>query len=377
MTDTLDIQSFRDEFPLCREYAFFNHCVMSPLPACTISTMKQVIDELLAKGALSSDALLGKMSRCRKLVADLIGARPSDVAFTANTTTGVALVATGLLWQPGDNVVTADLEYPGNVYPYWEQQRRGVELRWVKSKSGRLSVDDFAAAIDERTRVLAVSFVEFSTGFRNDLARLGQLCADRGVLFVVDGIQGIGALELDVKACNVAVLASGSRKWLFGPSGVGFFYCRPDVIDLIGAPNAGAFSVRNVEPFLDYDFELKPDAGRFMSGGANFLGVAGLAASLELLNRAGIRNVQARVKLLTDRLCEGLRARGYNVCSSREEGEWSGIVCFDPKDRDGADVVQMLLDEKIVISYREGLLRVGTHFYNTFDETDHLVDCLP
>jgi len=373
---TAEIEAFRRELPIVERWAYFNHCVTSPIPERSRKAVERTLARQSQRGTLCIPSFLKTLADGHEQIARLIHCRHEDVAFTANTTAGLALVANGLPWQPGDNVVLADIEYPGNVYPWWARERDGVELRWVKSVEGRTAFDDYAAAIDEHTRVLAASFVQFSSGFRNDLQRLGELCARRDILFVVDAIQGLGALELDVQACNISVMAFEGRKWLLGPFGVGVLYCHPDVLDRIGGPNAGAFSVVEPEPFLQYDFRLKPNAGRFESGGMNFAGIRGLSTSVGLLLETGPQRIEARVRKLTDHLCDGLSRRGYAVYSSREAGEWSGIVSFDAGN-DGKATVARLKDRGVLVSFREGRIRVGPHFYNTFDEINQLLDALP
>ena len=371
------IESYREEFPITREWAYLNHAATSPIPQRVADAMKAAVDGLVRRGKMSATLIVEGFKRCRVNAAKLLNVEPNDVAFVPNTTEPIAYVANGLEWVDGDNVVLADIEYPANVYPWWAQERKGVELRWVKSVEGRLRVEDFAAAITERTRVLAVSTVEFSTGFRNNVATLGELCRERGVLVVVDAIQSLGALRLDAKALKVDVLACGGHKWLLSTAGAGLMYCRRDIIDLLGAANAGAGSMVDVEPYLDYAFEPRPDARRFESGSPNVVGVVGLGAALQLLNEVGPANIEERIRRLTDRACEGLRSKGYSIYSSREEGEWSGIVMFECGGHDGREIVKSLAEQKICISLRAGRLRMAPHFYNNEADIDRCIAALP
>ncbi len=371
------LESYREEFPITRDWAYLNHAATSPIPQRVADAMKAAVDGLVRRGKMSSTLIVEGFRRCRANAAKLLNVEPDDVAFVPNTTEPIAYVANGLEWLDGDNVLLADIEYPANVYPWWAQERKGVELRWVKSEEGRLRVQDFAAAITERTRVLAVSTVEFSTGFRNDVAALGELCRERGVLLVVDAIQSLGALRLDAKAANIDVLACGGHKWLLSTAGAGLMYCRRDIIDRLGAANAGAGSMVNVEPYLDYRFEPRPDARRFESGSSNVVGIIGLGAALELLNEVGPANIEERSRRLTDRACEGLRSKGYSIYSSREEREWSGIVMFECGGHDGREIVKSLAEQKICISLRAGRLRMAPHFYNNEADIDRCIAALP
>jgi len=197
------------------------------------------------------------------------------------------------------------------------------------------------------------------------------------VLLVVDAIQSLGALRLDAKASKIDVLACGGHKWLLSTAGAGLMYCRPDIVERLGAANAGAASMVNVEPYLDYAFEPRPDARRFESGSPNIIGVIGLGAALGLLNEVGAANIEARIRCLTDYACEGLESKGYSIYSSRDEGEWSGIVMFNCGSHDGREIVENLAEQKICISLRAGRLRMAPHFYNNEADIDRCIAALP
>src|SRR5262249_43276910 len=248
---------------------------------------------------------------------------PLDVAFVKNTSEGVGFVAEGLPWRPGDNMVTAAEEYPANVYPWMNLQGRGVEVRRVASRGPRVELDDLRAAIDGRTRLVSLSFVEFASGFRNDLDAVGVLCRERGILFFVDAIQGLGVLPLDVGRTPVDFLAADGHKWMLGPEGAGLFFARRDRVELLHPVGVGWNSVVGALGFSPLDFRLKPYAGRWESGTLNVGGILALGASLELLQAAGVEAVAARVLELTDHLCEGAARAGLRVYSSRRPAEGS------------------------------------------------------
>src|SRR5262249_39184346 len=227
---------------------------------------------------------------------------PLDVAFVKNTSEGVGFVAEGLPWRPGDNMVTAAEEYPANVYPWMNLQGRGVEVRRVASRGPRVELDDIRAAIDGRTRLVSLSFVEFASGFRNDLDAVGALCRERGVLFFVDAIQGLGVLPLDVRRTPVDFLAADGHKWLLGPEGAGVFYVRRELVEQLHPVAVGWNSVVGAWDFSTINFQLKPHAGRWEGGTLNVGGVVALGASLGLLLEAGVAAVAERVLELTDYL---------------------------------------------------------------------------
>jgi selenocysteine lyase/cysteine desulfurase len=246
----------------------------------------------------------------------------------------------------------------------------------VPGRDGCIEIDDLRAAIDSHTRLLSLSFVEFATGFRNDLDAVAALCRERGVLFFVDAIQGLGVLPLDVGRTPVDFLAADGHKWLLGPEGAGLFFARRDRIDLLHPVGVGWNSVVGALDFSTLDFRLKPHAGRWESGTLNVGGILALGASLELLQAAGIEAVAARVLELTDHLCEGAARAGLRVFSSRRPAERSGIVSLTVPGGDPAALVRRCRADGVVVNHRASRLRVSPHAYNTTEEIDHLLALL-
>src|SRR5262245_30505137 len=222
----MDALELRRHMPVVENWAFLDHAAVAPLSAPARDALLEWAGDVAGHGVVHEPRWLARIEEVRRQAARLLGADPFDVAFVKNTSEGVGLVAEGVPWRPGDNVVSAEDEYPANVYPWLNLARKGVELRRVKSREGRISLDDLRAAIDARTRVVTLSWVEFATGFRNDLDAVGQLCREEGVLFFVDAIQGLGVLPLDVSRTPVDFLAADGHKWLLGPEGAGLFWAR-------------------------------------------------------------------------------------------------------------------------------------------------------
>lgn len=372
----MDITRVRSEFPVTRTCAFMNHAAVAPLSQRAASAMQQLLDDLLTHGDQNSRQWAQTVERARESAARLIHATPSEVAFVKNTTEGIAHVANGFPWSPGDNVVITNVEFPANVYPWLNLAGRDVETRFVKEKDGRIPFEDIVEAMDTRTRIVSVSYVEFVSGFRNDLSRIGELCRQRGALFVLDAIQGLGALTLDVQQSQVDFLSADGHKWLLAPEGAGLFFCSNRVADRIRVSEMGWMAVQNAGDYLRYPQPLRTDARRFECGSHNTLGLHGLGAALELLLEVGLPNIERRVLGLTDRLCDGLTRRGYHIFSSRREGEKSGIVSFHKPGEDTRALFQRLRAEKIIVALREGFIRVSPHFYNSEDEIDRLLAAL-
>jgi cysteine desulfurase/selenocysteine lyase len=310
-------------------------------------------------------------------MAEFLGAEPDEIALTKNTPEGLNIVAAGLGWRPGDSVVTTDLEFPANIYPWLNLRERGVEVRIVRSEGGRVPAERLLEALDGSTRVLAISYVQFSTGFRSDLATLAEYCRPRGIYVVTDAIQAVGALPVDVHGLGVDFLACASHKWLLGPFGMGWFYCRKELLEQLRPTEVGQASVIQRESWLDYRLEFHPTAARFECGVVNFEGVHGLQASLDLLDEAGRQPIYDRIVALNDYLIEGLDARGYEVVSSRVRCERSGIVSFRSQRHDSAALHKRLHEAEVIVSLREGLVRVSPHFYNDTDDVDRLLAALP
>jgi selenocysteine lyase/cysteine desulfurase len=224
---------------------------------------------------------------------------------------------------------------------------------------------------------LAISFVEFSSGYRNDLRTIGRLCRDRGCYLVVDGIQGVGALRLDVKHCLIDGLSCGGHKWLLAPQGTGIFYCSKRVLGELSHPMPGWLSVEGWDDYYRFHYKLFPDSRRYESAQKNYLGITGLREALKIINRLGIRDIEERIIDLTDHLCGLLGKRGFRVFSPRGKNEKSGIVSFYPGEHRAEEVAERLLRKGFVTAARQGRIRVSPHFYNTFREIEHFVRALP
>lgn len=368
----IDLAAVRAEFPITEHSVFLNHAAVGPIPRLAKRWMDAAIEEYLT---LEREKWDGRTLVVRKLAASLLNARPDQIAFVKNTSEGLSLVANGIDWRAGDNVVVHGDDFPSVVFPWQNLAGAGVETRLVAARDGRVLVDDLADAVDGRTRAIAISTVQFKTGFRCDLAAIGQLCRDRDLLFVVDGIQSLGALALDVEACGADVVVASAHKWLLGPQGIGLLYCSDRALARLKVRTVGWLSINN--PFaFDYRLDLLPDARRFEAGSENAIGVYGLGGTLMLIYEHGIGAIEARVLGLTDLLCDGLVQRGYRVLSPRGEHERSGIVIFVGEQPTDA-LFTRLTEAGIVVSVRGGGIRVSPHYYNSEEEIARLLEALP
>ncbi len=372
----VDIERIREEFPITKSFIYLDHASMGPMPERAVQATERFVRSLQSECNLKEQEWYEMRERSRGKAAKLVGSESSEIAFVSNTSHGATMVANGFPFEEGDNIITCNEEFPANVYP-WLNLSPKVETRFVQSNAGRILFDDLAGRVDERTRIIALSFVEFSSGFRNDLKRIGEFCAEHGIFFFVDAIQGLGALSLDVKKMKINGLSCGAPKWLLGPLGIALFYLDKKYWDVIKVTDCGWIHVVDWLNFRNYDLKFVPDAKKFEFATLNYSGICGMDASVELLLDLGIGAIEERIRYLTDMLCAGLLKKGYQIYSSRDEKEWSGIVsCFKP-DKDSEEIFKLLKANNIIISVRDNRLRISPHFYNSEAEVAKLVEVLP
>jgi len=357
-------------FPVTKRYAYFNSAAVAPLSVPARNAMRRLIRDQCDRGAVRYAQWFETYDRCRAAAARLVNAAPDEIALMANTSAGISTVAAGLRAQPGDNVVIPDAEFPANVYPW--MALRGVEVRRVAKRDGRLLAEDVASHVDARTRAVSVSFVDWLTGHRANLEEIGAVAHDHGALFVVDAIQGLGALPLDVEACGIDALAADGHKWICGPEGAGILYVRREARERIAPTRPSWLSVRHPTRFLDYDLAPAPSAMRYQDGTPNTCGIYGLHAALELILELGVENIAGRVLALARRVREGARARGVELLCDVEGDEASGITGFRLED---ATVYATALEQRgVIVSAREGCLRVATHHFNNEADVERLLE---
>lgn len=369
------VRRWRDEeFPVTRECAYMNHAGTGPLPRRGAERMKALADLVVRTGDRRWLERNSEMDRVRGLAARLLGARHShEIAFVENTSGGLSLIAGGLDWKPGDNIVSAALEFPSNVYPWMQLAERGVELWQVPERGGRIDTDELLETLDERTRMVALSWVQYASGFRSDLARIGAACRERGILFVVDVIQGLGALPIDVERDGIDVCAGSGHKWLLGPEGIGLLYVSDRVIDQVRPIRSGWRSMRKPFEWTDLELSFTAGAKRFESGTLNAYGIVALGGALEIFLEIGAGDLERRVLALADRAATGLAGLGFEIISSRRPGETSGIVAaVHPRHEPGA-LVKRLAERDVVVAARAGRFRVAAHFYNSEEEIDRML----
>jgi selenocysteine lyase/cysteine desulfurase len=368
----------RSWFPVTGEYAYFNHASVAPISTRVQEAVERYMAEATRNGARNYAQFYdAEIERVRGRAAELIGAASDEIAFIKNTSEGLGLVAAGLDWEPGDQVVTCDLEYPSNVYPWWSLHARGVETVMLPGRAGKLPLESVERALENpRVRLLALSSVQYGSGFRIDLDAIGRLCRERGVLFCLDAIQSVGVMPIDVSSAGIDFLAADGHKWMLSLEGCGIFYCSRNVIDRVTPRVVGWRSVTENWDYDRYHMDLQPGAGRFEEGTPNTPGIFGLGAAIDLLLEIGVEAISERVLRLTGDLANQLEARGAEVVSPRDDAERGGIVAFRWQDEAPKTTAARLRRAGVLVSVRRDAVRASPHFYNDAGDLARLVDAL-
>lgn len=347
-----------------------NHAGISPLPNRTKRAIEHSLDGLATDPqSYFMSGIMPAMETARTNLAQLMGVTSADLALVKNTGHGLSIIADSLSLEPGDNVITVAEDYPSVVYPWLAQKSRGVETRVVAVKpDGSFNVDDVESKFDSRTRVLALSWVQFSSGYRISPRTYADLAHRHNALLVLDVIQGLGVHPLNAEAAQVDAVVTGAHKWLMSPSGTGALYVAPAMLDRMRLVNIGALSVKNFAAFDSSKFDLKDTAQRYEEGSPNGIGLVGLAESTSFLLECGIANIQDQILTLTDTLATGLTRLGFTVRSPRNNDEWSGLVMFSHNSKSNNEVLHLLEQRRIRAAIRGGYVRISPHFYNTAED---------
>jgi cysteine desulfurase / selenocysteine lyase len=371
--------ALRALFPITKDTVYLNHAAVSPPPTTTVEAVAAQLRDVVEYGSLHYRSWVAVKERARMLAAGMIGARPEQLAFMRNTSDGLSTVANGLRWKAGENVVTFRREFPSNIYP-WLRLRKayGVDVRMCEERNDRIDLDELIGLIDEKTRIVAISQVQYGSGFRADLERLGRAARKVDALLVVDVIQAMGVLPTDVETELIDVAAGACHKWLLTPEGIGVLYLSDRARERIDPTLVGWVSVRDPEDYGNFDQEWKHGALAWETGTAATALIHGLDVSLRLLTEIGIDRIASHLKEITDYLCDRLSERDYEIVSSRREGEGSQIVCIRHKGGQTANALYSHLKKQGIITAPRGdRLRISPHVYNLKNEMDAVIDALP
>jgi selenocysteine lyase/cysteine desulfurase len=364
---------YAHQFPVRDNLVYLNHAAVSPVPRVSADAMKHLADDALHFGSLHYRQWLDVYDGLRAAAARLINATRGEIALVKNTSEGIATIAMGLDWKPGDRVVGFTEEFPANLYPWKRLEAKGVQVTW-------LSVTDPLDRIDEAARgarLLAISFVNFLSGYRAPVQAIGEICRRNHCIYLVDAIQGLGAFPLDVRACHIDALASDGHKWMMGPEGCGILYVRQELQDRVEPVEFGWTNAASYADYGSRDMTPWPDARRYECGTLNTIGCFGLKASMEFVLEVGPEQIAPVVQALGDRIARGVAAKGYEVMGQRTPESGAGIVTFRKPGADAAEIVASLRALGIIAAPRAGWVRTSPHFYVSPDQIDRLIDALP
>lgn len=372
----MNLNEIRTLFPYIKnDIIYFNHAATGPFSTLLVNAINKILKEKSERNIDDFNSFKDVAVETKSILASMLNTVPERLAFTDNTTNGLNFLAQSIQWKKGDRILLNDIEFPANVYPFLNLKRIGVEVDFVKSDNGKVTADMIIDAIKPGTKLISVSYVQFLSGYRIDLEKIGKHCKDNDIIFSVDAIQALGAVKLDVEKSNIDFLSCGTQKWLLGFQGLAFIYLNEKLQRKIIPANIGWLSVNNAWNLLDYQIDLKTTADVFQGGTINALGVCALNASLKLFNDFNFNEVEKRVLENSKYFLTKLASIGINgLLLNSNESELAGIVTFKIKDPDL--VVKKLEQNKIICSQRVGMIRFSPHFYNIFDEIDRVVDVL-
>lgn len=372
----LNISESRNFFPYLKSgKIYMNHAAISPLSQPVVDALNSYIYQRSETEIENYFSFQKIVLDTKKKLADMINTEPERLAFVDNTSNGLNILAQGVSWEKGDRVILNDLEFPSNIYPFLNLRSQGVEIDIVKSHGGRVTFEDIEKAITGKTRLVSISHVQFLTGYRADLEKIGELCRSRGIIFCVDSIQALGAIREDVKKMKIDFLASGTQKWLMSLQGLSFIYISEELQNSLSPKYVGWTSVKDAWNLLDYDLNLRDTAERFQNGTVSAIGIAALNATLNLMLRFGYNVIEETILDNTGYFNSKLQSIGITpFMLGAERPELSGIVSF--RSEKAAEIFESLKQRDIIAAVREDVVRFSPHYYNTREEIDQVSEVL-
>jgi cysteine desulfurase/selenocysteine lyase len=364
---------YREFFPVTKNLIYLNHSGVAPLCRPAAEAMQWLAQDALDYGSLHYAQWLECYDGLRRSAARLVNGTPEEIAILKNTSEGIATVAMGLDWRPGDKIVAFEEEFPANQYPWRRLESKGVRVEWLPATAPLERIEQAARG----ARLLSISFVQFLTGFRADLVGIGGICQRHGVIFVVDAIQGLGAFPVNVEATHIDALSADGHKWLLGPEGCGILYISKRLQEQVEPVEFGWTNVASYHDYASRDMTLRPDAGRYECGTLNTIGCFGLRAAIDFLLEVGIEKIAPVVQGLGDQIADGVRRKGYEVLGNRMPANGAGVVSFRREGMDSAAIVARLKEHSIIAAPRAGWVRTSPHFYVTPEEIEKTVALLP
>jgi selenocysteine lyase/cysteine desulfurase len=362
-------------------YIYLNSASRTPLPRKTLEVVKKSMEDYIKDEVRGYQVYVARIQGARKLAAKMIHAKAENISLSTNTSIPLNMAAQGIDFKKGDSILLSDNEFPANVYPWLNLEKKGVRVKFVKSSNGIVTADDFERTWEKKTRAIAISFVNFHNGFRNDLKSLSALCRKNNAFLIVDGIQGAGVVELDVEGDGIDFFAAAGHKWLLSPYGSGFMYVSDRLKKHLGitltnwlAAGPHRFKEGEFHSLLKYEAKYPEDGRRFEIGTMPFHNIFGFEESMKMILKIGVPAIEKRLKDLLDPLIYALHVKGIEIAGLLMPEHRSTILSFRMKK--GAEIVKRLKRKGIIVSYREGLIRVSPHIFNTESDIQKLISAL-
>jgi cysteine desulfurase / selenocysteine lyase len=370
----------RELFPfLATGKIYFNHAATSPLSTRVLDALSRHLKDRSTGGIDTYWTDVRVVKAWREAVQTLINAEsPDRISFQGNTSDALNIIAAGLPWKSGDRVLLNDAEFPANIYPYLNLKRFGVEIDLLPADRGVFTAETVAGALTPRTRLVALSAVQFLSGYRADLREIGELCRRHGVVFAVDGIQAVGGVRIDVQAMRIDALAAGAQKWQMSPQGTGFLYLTEELQERIHQAHLGWLSVHDPWEFRDLNQPLASSARRYEGGSLNMAGIHATFAAISTILEFGPGAIEEHLLAITGRMLEVFEAiDGIEIITPREESRRAGIVTISAGNREASgQLFDHLRQQSMIAAVREGLVRFSPHFYNSMEEVDRIAEAV-
>jgi len=373
----MELSEARRFFPAVENQLYLNHAASSPFSTRVVNALGEYTENRLSGTVDAHKQDFREMESLRKNLATLIQASPDRIAFTSNTSHGLNIIAQGYPWKPKDEILLSSMEFPANVYPFLNLKKQGVVVKTIPENEGRIRVEDIVEYVTDNTRMLSLSYVQYLNGYRANLQNIGTFCRENDILFVVDGIQGLGAVPLNVSNTPVDAVATGGQKWLISPKGTGFLYLSEALQNRLDMTYLGWLSVEDPFDFHNFKQAVKGNASRYEMATPNHIGFYGMNAAVQLLLDVGINTISLHLLEITGYLREELKAMGCEIRTRFEDGERAGIMLFSCGEAEENErIFKSLMEKQVTISLREGHLRVSPHFYNTKEDMVRFVETL-
>ncbi|MBM4172189.1 MAG: aminotransferase class V-fold PLP-dependent enzyme [Ignavibacteria bacterium] len=372
----MNIDTIRTLFPhLATGQIYFNHASLGPWHEFIFNRLNEYAKERSGNNVMNFESYVKYSQSAKNKLALLLGTVSERIAWVDNVSNAMSLVAQGLNFKHGDRIIINDIEFPANVYPFLNLKKHGIEIDIVKSRNGKVDLEDIAKGVTPNTKLVSISLVQFLSGYRADIKAIGDFCKDKNILFCVDAIQAAGVVNIDIKNMNIDFLCGGTHKWLMNCQCVSYFFMSEELQSMIEQKYVGWASVKNAWNFLDYNLELKDGIDRFQNGTQNEFGVCLLDAALDMFKDFTIGEFETRIIDNSEYFINALSTVGYEpILRDVNRKNLSGIVSV--KINDEERIFNFLKRMEVHCAIREGILRFSPHFYNTKDEIDSVIEAL-